>query len=73
MTMRLRIRLGRIYLREAASLDDLVEAEKMVADVCAKVRLVCGPSNPETLSAQDVLRDMRAAIAHVKSRVKTSK
>ena len=67
--LRLRIRLGRIYLREAASLDDLVEAEKMVADVCAKVRRVCGPSNPETLSAQDVLGELRMAIA----RARTSK
>jgi hypothetical protein len=65
--------LGRIYLREAASLEDLVEAEKMVADVCVKVGRVCGPSNPETTSAQEVLGDLRKAIAHVKSRVKTSK
>ena len=57
--LRLRVRLGRVYLREATSLEDLVEAEKMVADVFAKVRRVCGPSNPETLSAQEVLGEVR--------------
>ena len=57
--LRLRVRLGRVYLREATSLEDLVEAEKMVADVYAKVSRVCGPSNPETLSAQEVLGEVR--------------
>ena len=67
--LRLRKQLGWVYLEEAASLEDLVEAEKMMADVYAKYRRVCGPSHPDTAKAQGLLGDLREAIA----RAKTSK
>ena len=54
------------------SLEEIVEAEKLLADVYARERRVYGASHPDTRFTQSVLEDARAAL-EVARRVETSK
>ena len=56
-------RLGHACLQSAASRDDLVEAEKVLADVYAKERRICGPNHPQTRHTQKVLVSAQVAVA----------
>ncbi len=65
----LRERLGQAQLHDAVSqsspeeiLRELVEAEKLLADVYARQRRLCGASHPDTLFTQGTLEDARAAL-----------
>ena len=61
----LRERLGQALLMNAAaqsSAEELVEAEKVLADVYARQQRVYGASHPDTLFTQGVLEDARAAL-----------
>ena len=76
----LRERLGQAQLQDAVSqsspeeiLRELVEAEKLLADVYARQRRVCGASHPDTLFTQGTLGDARAALEVARRRVETSK
>ena len=52
---------------------ELIEAEKLLADVYARQRRVCGASHPDTLFTQGTLGDARAALEVARRRVETSK
>ena len=54
------------------SLEEFVEAEKLLADVHARERQVYGASHPDTLFTQGILEDARAAL-EVARRAETSK
>ena len=64
--------LGQALLRnaESRSSPELDEAEKVLTDVYARKRRVCGASHPDTLHTQSNLEIVRKAIA---LRAKTSK
>ena len=71
----LRGQLGQALLMNAGSqysLEEIVEAEKLLADVYARERRVYGASHPDTRFTQSVLEDARAAL-EVARRVETSK
>ena len=54
----------------STTLEEIVEAEKLLADVYARERRVYGASHPDTLHTQSNLEIVRKAIA---LRAKTSK
>ena len=55
---------GQALLMNAGShsLEEIVEAEKLLTDVYARERRVYGASHPDTLFTQGVLEDARAAL-----------
>ena len=72
LVLKLRGFLGQALLHNSipqSSLEELVEAEKVLADVYARQRRGCGPSYPDTLFTQSNLETARGAIARIKARV----
>ena len=61
--------LGQALLMNAASqssAEELVEAEKVLADVYARQRRVCGGSHPDTLFTQKTLETTQKALARAR-------
>ena len=44
--------------------DDLLEAETIMQDVAQRRRRIFGPAHPDTFSAERLLSDLRAKLAH---------